>query len=56
MAWSFEFKAGLGWAVVIFVLMMAGLWAQKAIGNVAPLLIPILGFAGFVAWVNRLKK
>ncbi len=56
MAWSFEFKAGLGWAFLIAVLMVIALWAQRQIGNLLPLIIPILAYIGFAAWVSRLKK
>ena len=55
MAWSFEFKMGLVWAVLITVLMVVALWLTKAVGNVGPVLIPVLVFFGFVAWVNRVK-
>ena len=56
MAWSFEFKAGLGWAVVIFVLMVVAIWAELQVKNILPLVLPIVGWIGFAAWVFRIKK
>lgn len=56
MAWSFEFKAGLGWALLITILMVLALWLQRSIGNILPLLVPIVVYIGFVAWVYRIKK
>jgi len=56
MAWSFEFKAGLMWAVVILALTVVAMWAELAWGNVAPLILPIAGWVAFAAWVSRIKK
>jgi len=56
MAWSFEFKAGLVWAVVILVLMVVAMWAELAMGSLAPLIIPIVGWVAFFAWVSRIQK
>ncbi len=56
MAWSFEFKTGLGWAVLIAVLMFVALYGQRQIGNILPLLLPILVYVGFLGWVFRIKK
>ena len=56
MAWSFEFRAGLVWALIIAILMILALWLTKQVGNIAPLLIPILVYVGWLGWVFRLKK
>lgn len=55
MAWSFEFRMGLVWAVLITLLMVVALWLTRVVGNLAPVLIPIVAFFGFMGWVNRVK-
>lgn len=56
MAWSFEFKAGLGWALLIAALMVVALWLMRVVGNAAPVLLPIVVFFGFMGWVRRIQK
>lgn len=56
MAWAFEFKAGLGWAAIVTLLMVIALWASVQMQNIIPLLLPILVYAGFVAWVEKSVK
>jgi len=56
LAWSFEFKTGLMWAVLVSIFMVVALWLTKVVGNIAPVLIPIVVYIGFVGWVNRIKK
>lgn len=56
MAWAFEFKAGLGWAAVVTLLMIVALWASVLMKNVLPLILPILTWIGFVVWVERSVK
>jgi hypothetical protein len=55
MAWSFEFRMGLVWAVIVTVLMVVALWLTRVAENVAPLLLPVLVFFVFVWWVDRIK-
>lgn len=56
MAWSFEFRAGLAWAVVVAALMVVALWLMRVVGNPAPVLLPIAVFVGFMGWVRRIQK
>ncbi len=56
MAWSFEFRAGLGWAVLVAAVMVAALWLMRVVGNPAPVLLPIVVFFGFIGWVRGIKK
>lgn len=56
MAWSFEAKAGVGWALLILILMLGAIWAEVQANSLLPLLLPILAYIGFAAWVVRVKK
>lgn len=56
MAWSFEFRTGLAWAVVIAVLMIIAIWAEVAMKTLLPLLLPIIAYVAFLRWVLTLKK
>ena len=56
MAWSFEFKAGLGWAALISILTIVAVWAEFATNNLLPLLLPVVVYIGFLGWVFRIKK
>ena len=56
MAWSFEFKAGLGWGLLITVLTIVAIWAEVVMGSLLPLLLPIVVYVGFLRWVFRVKK
>ena len=55
MAWSFEFRMGLMWGVLIAVLMVVALWLTRSAGNVVPVLIPVLVYLGFFMWADRLN-
>lgn len=58
MAWSFEAKAGIGWAIFVLALMLGVIAAEVAARDVLffLLLIPIVGYVAFFAWVFRVKK
>lgn len=56
MAWSFEFRAGLGWALLVLILTIVAIWAEIATGTLVPLLLPIAVYVGFLGWVFRVKK
>jgi len=56
MAWSFEFKSGLLWAIVVSLLVAVAIWAEVVTHTLLPLLIPIVGYIAFAAWVARIKK
>ena len=56
MAWSFEFRAGVAWAVVIAILMIVAIWAEVAMKTLLPLLLPVIAYAAFLRWVFTLKK
>lgn len=56
MAWSFEFKTGLGWALLITILMIVAIWVEIAIDSLLPLLLPVVVYIGFLGWVFRIKK
>ena len=55
MPWAMETKAGFGWATAITILFLASIWAMVTYKNPAPLLIPILAYLGFLAWIGRVK-
>ncbi len=55
MAWAMETKMGFGWATGIVVLFLLSIWAMVVSQNLAPLLLPVLAYLGFLAWVNRVK-
>ncbi len=55
MAWGKETKAGFGWATLIVALFLASTWAMVVYRSLLLLIIPVLGYIGFVAWVNRVK-
>lgn len=55
MPWAAETKAGFGWATGITVLFIVSIWATVVYQSIAPLVIPILAFVGFLGWVNRVK-
>lgn len=55
MAWSFEALAGVGWVVFILALMIIAMFLEVAVANIAPLLIPVVGYILFVGWVFRVK-
>lgn len=56
MAWSFEFRAGLGWALLIMILTIVAIRAEIATNTLVPLLLPIVAYIGFLGWVFRIKK
>lgn len=56
MAWAFEFKAGLGWALLITILTIVAIWAEVVMGSLLPLFLPIVVYIGFLGWVFRVKK
>lgn len=56
MAWAFEFKAGLGWAAVVTLLTIIGMWAALQMKSVVPFLLPVVTWIGFVVWVERSVK
>ncbi len=58
MAWSYEAKTGVGWAIVILVLMLIVVGLEISAREVLLLflLVPIVVYIGFVAWVYRIKK
>ena len=55
MPWAMETKMGFGWATAITVLFLPSIWAMVAFRNLAPLLIPVITYLSFLAWVNRVK-
>ena len=60
MPWAMETKAGFGWGIVVVlvflfvVIAMSGV-IGSAVRSPALLIIPILVYIGFMAWVNRVK-
>ena len=55
MPWAAETKTGFGWATGITIVFIVAIWATVASQSVAPLVIPVLAYVGFLAWVNRVK-
>ena len=60
MPWAMETKAGFGWAIaVVLVFLVVAIAMSGVLGSAARtpamLLIPILVYIGFLAWVNRVK-
>lgn len=53
MAWAFEFRAGLGWAAIVTLLMVVAMWAEVQMRSVVPLVIPIVAYLAFFMWVER---
>ncbi len=55
MPWTMETKMGFGWATVVVVIFIAAVAAAKVAENPAPLVLPVLAYLGFLAWVNRVR-
>ena len=55
MSWSMETKRGYAWATAVVVVFLGSIWAMAAIDTVAFLVLPVLTYVGFLAWVNRVK-
>jgi hypothetical protein len=55
MPWAFETKMGFVWATVITVVFILSIWAVVVTGNLAPVIVPIVAYFGFLGWVNRVK-
>ena len=53
--WTAETKAGFGWALAVVDVFIGSVWAMVVYRNPALLVIPILLYLGFLAWVNRVK-
>ncbi|MFQ5919340.1 MAG: hypothetical protein ACE5I4_04770 [Thermoplasmata archaeon] len=53
MAWSYEAKAGIGWMVILLILMVFAQFIMVSVGNELPLLLPIAGYVVFAWWVFR---
>lgn len=58
MAWSYEAKAGVRWAIAVLVLALIGVGLEIGLKEFLPasLLLPIVGWLIFFAWVYRIKK
>lgn len=55
MPWAAETKFGFAWATGITVLFILSIWATAAYQTLAPLVIPVVAYFGFLGWVNRVK-
>ena len=60
MPWAMETKTGFGWATVVVVLFLVSVAAMaggygSGLMTPAMLLLPIIVYIGFLAWVNRAK-
>ena len=55
MPWAKETKLGFGWAAVVVVIFIGSIWAMVTYTTPAPLIIPVLAYLGFLAWVNRVR-
>ena len=60
MAWGMEMKSGFGWSVAVVIVFlvaiagMAGVYGS-ALRTPAMLILPLLAYIGFLAWVRRVK-
>lgn len=46
-------QVGLGWGILLTILTIAGVWYAFRGGSNAAMLLPILGWVGFVAWLEK---
>jgi len=60
MAWGKETKSGFGWSVavvIVFLVAIVGMTGVygSALRTPAMLILPLLAYIGFLAWVRRVK-
>ena len=55
MPWSMETKRGYVWATAVVVVFLGSIWAAVTYDSVAFIVLPVLTYVGFLAWVNRVK-
>ena len=55
MPWSMETKRGYAWAAGVVIVFLASIWAAVTYKTVAFVVLPVLTYMGFLAWVNRVK-
>lgn len=55
MPWAMETRAGFVWATLLVLIFLGSSWAMVATESPALLIVPVLVYIGFLAWVNRVK-
>ncbi|MGQ0798127.1 MAG: hypothetical protein ACT4OI_09765 [Methanobacteriota archaeon] len=55
MPWAMETKAGFGWAIAVTLVFLGTIWAIREFRSLAVLVVPVVVYLAFFAWLGRVK-